>query len=416
MKLDFKLSIPNPFRKQKAELSSGPKPEPGKALPWKPKSVFKAQKDIEDWKISEMAALNEEQPLNYLLQLLLEEIRGDAHLHSQLANRMEQSFSSSFGLYDSAGNLDEEQTKKLKKRPAYRAYNKAILEMEWLGYSLTESALIKDPLGDWDLLVTDLPRTNAVPKQGRWYPDYTDISSWINYRELREYGTYILEFNSGGLGLVNKAVSHVMFKKFAQSCWSELCEIQGIPPRVLKTNTKNRDMLERADAQMRQTGSAPWFIIDESETFEWGQASPTKGEVFQNLIQLCKDEISLLVCGAVIGQDTVNGNRSKDQSAQEMLWLLVKSDMEVIEEKWNTTILPAFKKLGLIKGDLTFKFDEAEDIAQLWKFTEGIMQYKEVDNEWLTETFGVKVTGNRALSTEPPKKPGEKLSLNGFFD
>ncbi|WP_446662918.1 phage portal protein family protein, partial [Flavobacterium psychrophilum] len=35
--------------------------------------------------------------------------------------------------------------------------------------------------------------------------------------------------------MLNKAVSHVLFKRFAQSCWSELCEIYGIPPRVLKT-------------------------------------------------------------------------------------------------------------------------------------------------------------------------------------
>ena len=72
-----------------------------------------------------------------------------------------------------------------------------------------------------------------------------------------------MEFGSPrNYGLLNKAVPHALFKKFAHSCWSELCEIYGIPPRYIKTNTQDPEMLDRAEQMLRDMGSAAYFIID----------------------------------------------------------------------------------------------------------------------------------------------------------
>ncbi|MES2651277.1 MAG: DUF935 family protein [Bacteroidota bacterium] len=415
--MNFRLNVnfSNPFRKLAAEPTA--EKTKGKRLPHKPKAVFRTRKDVEDWNRAITAFNYADEPLNYLIQLLYNEIITDALLYSQIMNRMQQSFSSNFGLYKPDGNVDEEQTAFIKNLPATRILNTAIVESVFYGYNLVEIDLVKDASGKVKPEIDILPRTNVVPQNGTFYPDYTNTGEKIKYRELSEFGTWILEFNRKDIGLLNRTVSHVLFKRFAQSCWSELCEIFGIPPRVIKTNTRDETMLDRAEKMMKDTGSAPWFIIDDSETFEWGNSVVTKGEVFQNLIQLCNNEMCMAVTGAIIGQDTVNGNRSKDESAQEMLWMLVKSDMDLIEQEWNTQILPALKKLGVLKGDLSFKFDEAEDIAQLWKFTEGLLPYKEMDNEWLNEKFNVKVTGDKKQNDIPPVSEKKKaLKLAGFFE
>lgn len=106
----------------------------------------------------------------------------------------------------------------------------------------------------------------------------------------------------------------------------------------------------------------------------------------------------MAISGAIIGQDTVNGNRSKDESAQEILWQLVQADMEKVEQQWNSVVIPALQKIGWIKGDVTFEFDQSEDIDQLFKFATGLMPYKEIDNAWLEEKFGVKVIGDKTQS------------------
>ena len=275
------------------------------------------------------------------------------------------------------------------------------------------------------LICTTVPRTNVVPQSGLFYTDYTDALNTIRYREVAEYGTWILEFNGDGLGLLNKAVPHVLFKKFAASCWSELCEIYGIPPRVLKTNTQDRGMLDRGERMMKDMGAAAYFIIDKDELLEFADVVSTNGDVYKNLIQFCNNELSLLVSGAVIGQDTKNGNYSKEIAGQEMQWLLVQSDMRLIEDAYTNTILPALARIGIIKPGRRFRFMEAENTEQLYKFTTGFIttgRYR-ANPEWIKEKFGVEVEeiqpNEPATEKEKDKEKDKKFTadpLKGFFD
>ncbi|GFR84424.1 phage Mu F like family protein [Elysia marginata] len=100
---------------------------------------------------------------------------------------------------------------------------------------------------------------------------------------------------------------------------------------------------------MQDVGAAAWFIIDNEEHFEFAKATANaSGDVYKNLINLCNNEISMAVSGAIIGQDTLHGNRSKEQAAQKLLDNLVQSDMTMVKNYWNTTVLPALISIGLI--------------------------------------------------------------------
>lgn len=405
-------SDPIPQQETLKTLANGV--EKGKSiLPYVTKAVSIVRQDIKTYKEARQLAQSDE-PKNYGLQMLFTDTMIDALLTSLIENRKNQIFSIDFKLKNKAGEIDEEQTLLLKNLPAYRKLLHAVLDSVYYGYNLVELALVKKVDGTMDVSVTVLPRTNVVPQLGLFFPDYSEDKS-VKYRELKEFGTWILEFNTGDLGLLNKAVPHVLFKRFAQSCWSECCEIQGIPPRYIKTNTQDPAMLKRAEAMMSDLGAAPWFIIDESESFEFAKTDGTKGEIYQNLIALCRNELCVLLNGAVIGQDTVNGNRSKEDSSQNMLWELVKSDMALFEEAFNTIILPALLKIGILKGDLRGEFEPAPDLESLWKFTQGILNSNyTVDPEWLKTTFGVEVTGERATNNTPSSK--QTLSIEAIFD
>ncbi|MFV0397346.1 MAG: DUF935 family protein, partial [Bacteroidales bacterium] len=199
-------------------------------------------------------------------------------------------------------------------------------------------------------------------------------------------------FNSDGIGLLDKLVPHVLFKKFAQSCWSELCEIYGIPPRVMKTETRDQSMLDRAEKMMREVGSAAWFIIDNTEEFEFANAAETKGDVYSNLINLCNNEISMLVSGAIIGQDTRNGNESKEKVSMSLLDRLVDADKRMAETYMNTVVIPSWIRIGWIPATTSrFRFKAVEDTDKLWTYTKDLLQHKEVDNGFILEKFGIKV-------------------------
>jgi len=379
----------------------------------KPKAISQTRNDIAVWKAARTQAQNIDNPRRAKLQNLYNDIMMDALLSSQIENRRMQTLQSSFSLSDASGKLNEEATALIKASTWFPVLISAIIDSNFYGPTLTELIPSYSPplegagggragggragggRAGGGLQIAVIPRNNIVPETGMLYWDETD-SNGLPYREAKEYGTWLLEFGQPtNFGLLNKAVPHVLFKRFAQSCWSELCEIYGIPPRVMKTNTQDPAMLTRAEQMMRDMGAAAWFIIDETEAFEFAKGADTNGDVYNNLIRLCNNEMSLLISGAVIGQDTKNGNESKETISVEMLEILINADKRMVEGYMNTLVLPALQQIGMLKGELLFSFDPQEDVTMLWTMTKEVLPFMEVDPEWIKTKFGIEVTGTK---------------------
>lgn len=262
------------------------------------------RKDIADWKRARLQATSTYEPKQVLLQRLFSEVIDDALMTSQVSVlRIGKSQGAEFELKMN-GRKDEAETQKFKDSGLYEDLVELIVEAQFFNHSLIEFDY--DPAGT---VVADLvPRENVSPEVGKFYPD-AEGSETVDYRLLPEFGHWLVEIypRKRDLGLLNKAVPYVLIKKFALSCWSELCEIFGIPPRVMKTNTTDDEMLERAETMMREIGSAAYFIIDTTEDFEFAQGVATNGDVYKNLISTCDQQLSLLNLAAVLGQDTENG-------------------------------------------------------------------------------------------------------------
>lgn len=356
-----------------------------------PKAICRVRKDLDSWKHALRQADSVEHPRRRLLMDLYADIMLDALLTSQIEQRIGRTLSAEFSLKDTAGKVNEEATRMLSEAVWFPLLLRYMLESVFYGHSLVEFSA-SDISG---LEVTLIPRQNVVPEEGLFLFDST-ADSGVYYRDMREYGTYVLEFGSPrNYGLLNKAVPHALFKKFAHSCWSELCEIYGIPPRYVKTNTQDPEMLDRAEQMLRDMGSAAYFIIDTTEEFKFADGVNTNGDVYNNLISLCNAEMSLLISGAQIGQDTKNGNRSKEEVSIKQLVKYVNADKRLMEDYMNSIVLPALYRLGFIPDGLRFSFNSEEDTGQLWERTAQAMQYYDIDPDWIREKFGIEVTGKR---------------------
>ncbi len=356
------------------------------------RQIPQVRRDIADWKRAVRMATVTTSPKQYLLQEIYTDISNDALLTSQLNNRNEQTISAGFELASSEGKVNDKATATLNSITCIRDIIGYILASEWYGYSLVELFTDENNINRCTLI----DRRHVVPELGMFYPNVSQANG-IDYRNVPEYGSYLLEFNAEHLGNLNKSVNHILFKKFAQSCWSELCEIYGIPPRYIKTNTQDQQMLNRAERMMQDVGAAAWFIIDTTEEFQFAQGANTNGDVYANLIRLCNNETSMLVSGAIIGQDTQNGNRSKEEMSVALLDRLIESDKRMVEMYINSIVLPAFRKIGwLPNGTEIFRFSATENTEKLWTIVKELLPHKEVDNKWIEEKFGVPVVDKLA--------------------
>lgn len=362
-----------------------------------PKSISRVRKDLESWRRALRYADSIDHPRRRELMDLYADVMLDALLTSQIEQRIGRTIAADFVLKDLSGKNDEEMTRLLSEAVWFPLLLRYMLESIFYGHSLVELS-ISDTLG---IKIQLLPRQNVVPELGLLLWDCT-ADQGIYYRNCKEYGTSIVEFGAAGnYGLLNKAVPHALFKKFAHSCWSELCEIYGIPPRYIKTNTQDVAMLDRAEEMLRDMGSAAYFIIDTAEEFEFASGVNTDGNVYYNLISLCNSEMSLLISGAQIGQDTKNGNRSKEEIAIKQLEKYVASDKRQVEDWMNSIVLPALLKMGILQDKRRFSFCSEEDPVQLWNRTAQAMRYYDIDPKWIKDKFGIAVVGKREES-----KPG----------
>ncbi|MDM1548719.1 DUF935 family protein [Empedobacter falsenii] len=374
--------------------------------------VFKTRQDISKWRMAENAIKAVEFPMSYLLYNLYDDVMNDTTVTSQIENRTLEAISANFNLRPKGGDIDVELTEELQNAEFLNEIIRQIVYTRFFGHSVIELDW-DNTTGENELKATLIPRQNIIAKKGWFCKNYQDAQK-INYRELEEYGTWILEFGKNDdLGLLNKIVPHVLFKKFAQSCWSELCEIYGIPPRVMKTDTQDPQALARGKKMMQQMGAAAWFIIDSTEEFQWAQGVQTNGDVYNNLIRLCTNEISIALNGAVLGQDTQNGSYGKERAGQDTLKKLVMADMALVEMYMNTRVMPALARIGVVPEDYVFQYEIAEDTEELWKMTVQALNHFTVDPEWVKDKFGIKITGERE-SAMPVQQ--EKLSADdGFF-
>ena len=383
-----------------------------------PKAMARTRADVLTWKSALAMAENIDNPKLYPYYNLVKDMLLDAHTTSQIKNRKLKTLSANFSIKKANGETHTELTSQLQKSVWFGDIIGHILDCEYFGYTLIElnrqvAAVGNDGVPFSDVEVTLVPRQNVIPQKGIILKDYTDDKG-LDYLNASEYGTWLLDFGGvGDLGLINKAIPHILFSRFAQSCWSELCEIYGIPPRVMKTNTRDRQALNRAERMMTDMGAAAWFIIDETEQFEWATSGvPSTGEVYDGLIKLCRDNISLLISGAIIGQDTKYGSKGKEVSSQDMLQALVDADQTMVEQYMNDKVLPALYAIGVLPEEgLSLVYDQAEDLGELWARTKEILPYKEVSDDWIKEKFGIEVKGQKA-----PVGNLQAAQLSAFFD
>ena len=359
------------------------------------KTISMTRQDIAKMRTAQNAFRNAENPSVWQLYNLYDYILDDATLTSQIENRIQDTLGSSFTLKQKGGDVDQELTDTFQNSELFNEIITQIINTRFYGYSVIELDWKQEGQNETQLAATLFPRQNILPKSGTLLFDYNEEKG-VKYRELPEYGTWILEFGKPGeMGLINKAIPYCLFKRFATSCYSELCEIYGIPPRVYKTDTQDPQAVARGKQMMRDMGSAAWFIIDTTEEFEWAKGSTTNGEVYTNLIRLCDNQNSLLISGAIVGQDTVHGSYNKDEAGQKLLSKLILADMAMVEMYMNTRVMPALARIGIIPADYVFAWEVSEDLGVLWKRTLEALNHFEIDPNWVKDKFGIAVTGKK---------------------
>ncbi len=363
---------------------------PGRVSPSLIKTVVREQvmryrADIDDWQQALRQAENALFPDRRRLLDIYANIEIDGLLSSQIGNRARGTTSARFELLNAENKPDQTASEILQDSIPFKAILSAVQSTYLYGNTVIEyDQASYDPMED---IIVD--RRHIMPETGIFRERIYDQVG-IAYREAAEYGISILEFGKKyDLGLLNKVVPHVLMKKFAMGCFSEFAERFGQPIPIVKTNTEDQTMINRLESMFSDMGSSAGMILDNSEMFELGAAIVSDGALYETLMRLLNNEISMLISGAIIGQDTKNGNESKESLSIQILEGLQKEDRTNAASAINSKVIPAFVAQGIIPDGLRFKFCEEEDLEALWQKCVDIAPFYKPNKQFLEKKFGL---------------------------
>jgi phage gp29-like protein len=199
--------------------------------------------------------------------------------------------------------------------------------------------------------------------------------------------------------------------------------VLGIPPRVIKTPSRDAEHLNKIGDAASNMGTNSWIAINSDESIEFisMQAGQT-GEIFTNLFTVSANEISKLIGGAVLGEDSKEGSRAKEQVALEITKSIQLADKTMIEGYINETLLGRLIALGYPFEGLTFEFVREKNLKEELEMALKIAQQFELDDagiEYLNQTFSVPVLRQKTgVQTDnypsQPSQPAAKAK-NDFF-
>lgn len=377
-----------------------------RALEIVPRNLAKLNLDIKTWVSAKDMYLNVLQPRNYKLQQLFERVVEDDMVLSQMGKLLRGILQRKFTIKNDDGTVNEEETKRLKDSKFYTRLIQYIFEKEFFIYSLVEFNFDDGE----NLEVKLIDRTNVVPQNGMYYRDY-GIYDGINYRNLPDYGSFILEFNANRtkMGILNSCTPKFLIKDFTLKCYAEFVQIYGTPMRVLKTDTNDPEAMDRGEDMMKNMGVAAWAVIDKNEEFNFADNVTTTGDVYTKLTTTCDNAIVMAISSAVVGLDTKNGSNSKEQTSKEITDELVESYIEEIQADMNNKVMKALFDIGFFTKQYRFEFNQTEDITQLWTYVKDLLPHKKFDNDWLFQTFGI------VCEDAPAQQQGALISSTGDF-
>lgn len=377
-------------------------------------SNYRIRKDVADWRKALNFAENKENPRRWLLYNLMDDLLLDNHLYSQLQTRFLKILGLDYKIADSKTKKKDDDKTQLFQRQWFYEFMNYVLESKTHGHSLVQLSEITDG----EVTKIDLvPRRHVRPEYGDFVIRQIDTTG-IPYRDTPLMDWLIEIGGTDDLGLLSKAAPNVLWKKNAQMCWSEYCEIFGMPLRVGKTNTRSIEDLNRVEEQLQKMGSAAYAVLQNGETVEFIES--TKGDafnVYDKLIDRCNSEMSKLILGQTLTSDVgKSGTRAQGEVHERVAEVITKADILFIEHIVNDKLIPVLIKHGYPLDGYYFEFVIKQEITELdWNIDNGLLQQFEIEPKYFIEKYSVPIIAKKETNNNPISQKDVKVAATSDF-
>ena len=393
-------------------------------------SEYLTQNDISNWRNAWQSAIDVRNPSRLRLYDIYRDAMTDSHLSGCIQQRTGFVMSRSFKLVNTAGDAVPE-AEHLLDQAWFKGLCRYCLEANWYGHSLIELGdVVKDgdghPAFDGVRLI---PRRHVIPEYGRVVTRVGyDWRSGIEYRERPWFDWLIEAGRPDDLGLLLKAALHTIPKKHASAFWDCFAEIFGMPWRVAKTSTRDKNEYHKLEDLIYNAGKGMGMVTGPDTEIQFIESG--KGDafnVYDKRIDRANSELSKLVIGQTMTIED-GSSLSQSQTHLQVFENLVESDRDMLRDIINNQLLPRMVLHGFPVRGLRFEWNDAVDYTpeQQVAYETMIADRYEVNPSYFADKYGMPVGERRDRGMLPPAdgsgddeddnddKPGKREK--SFFD
>jgi len=360
----------------------------------------RSRKEIQTWRLALTAIEHIDTPRYNRYFDLVDDLRTDGTYKTQSLLRKSATLSVDFQIRNrKTGEVNELASELFQQKWFYR-YLGIDLESKIEGTRIVEFL----EFDGHNIKFAIVPPRNTVPSQKRIYPDLGKDKIFIQYDDPI-YKPWVIELNPDNpLGIINDIIPNLIWKRNVAQSWAEFCEKFGMPMISATTNNNNTTHIDNVEKQLLALAEASVGVFPEGTTIKFDEANRTDAyNVYSKFIEHNSNEIA----GVLVGSNTLGqneANRSNTEVHERSLdYKISQADRRDIAFTVNDELIPLLKMQGYsyLSDDDVFEWIESKeeiDLNQYWTMVQGIMQYFEVEQDWISETFNIPLVGRKQQS------------------
>lgn len=371
-------------------------------------ALYRQRAQVDKWIQATQSAESILTPNNTELIRIYKDIEVDLHLFALMQTVRLKVIANNFSIYGPDGEPSEDLTALFKKK-WFRKVTKYIVDSEFYGFSLIQLCDIQAGIFSDSEVV---PREYVIQQKGGVKTSLANMRDLIPF-DAPEYQNWIIPVGErDNLGLLHKAAPIVIKKKEVISAWSEAAEIFGMPLRLGKTNISDPERRENMENMLENMGSAAWGVFGEDDEVEFVNGAQTDFfKIYQEFINTANSELSkgILLQTGTTDEKAYSGSAGVHEN---VLKTLIEAYIVLVEEVTNEAIIPACVRLNLLPLGCKFKADNEQKLSldALSTLVTNLLSYKDIDDAWIEETFGVP-TAEKAQPVISAMKEGDPSSV-----
>lgn len=360
------------------------------------------RKEIDHWQQARYARYSLDNPQNYLMQELYEDIILDGHLTGITENRTLRTTNKNY-IFAIDNIKDDKLTTFIEGKQWFEDTLQFAHQSTYVGGSpLFVSEFVKGEIKKVELV----PLKNVIPEKRCILYDISS-NKGIDFTDIKDFIWYSEFYNP--VGILEKAAVYTILKRHSWGSWDEFEELFGIPIRIAKIASQSDTVKNEVAGWLEEMGSAPYGVFPLGTEVEIKENSKTDSfNVFFKKIEALDKELSKLILHQTM--TTENGSSKAQGSVHEnTLEQVVYSDEKKMIAFLNDVVVPGMRLLGYnIPENARIIVEKTKDPnKQILIDKEFISGGYILKQDYIESTYGTEIESMPTSKTPEPEPQGK---------